>query len=99
MRILVTGGAGFIGSNFVHAVLRDHPSDQLVVLDKLTYAANLRNLESALQTGLEQFGRMDICDPEVAESGKSIHALLLLSPHIPVSRNLQDRSPFMPTNG
>src|SRR3982074_1464195 len=46
MRILVTGGAGFIGSEFVRMTLRDHPADSVVVLDKLTYAGNLRNLES-----------------------------------------------------
>jgi len=45
MRILVTGGAGFIGSNFVRHVLQNHPSDTMLVLDKLTYAGNLRNLE------------------------------------------------------
>jgi dTDP-glucose 4,6-dehydratase len=45
MRLLVTGGAGFIGSNFVHHWAREHPSDQLVVLDALTYAGNRANLE------------------------------------------------------
>ncbi|HUK76174.1 MAG TPA: NAD-dependent epimerase/dehydratase family protein, partial [Thermoleophilia bacterium] len=44
MRIVVTGGAGFIGSNFVRHVLRAHPADEVVVLDKLTYAGNLENL-------------------------------------------------------
>ena len=45
MRILVTGGAGFIGSNFVHYILRKHPSYEIVVLDKLTYAGRRENLE------------------------------------------------------
>ena len=47
MRILVTGGAGFIGSNFVHYWVKNYPNDEIVVLDKLTYAGNLENLESS----------------------------------------------------
>ena len=43
-RVLVTGGAGFVGSNFVHYWRREHPDDRLVVLDALTYAGNLHNL-------------------------------------------------------
>ena len=45
-RLLVTGGAGFIGANFVHHWLTTHPEDRVVVLDALTYAGNLANLES-----------------------------------------------------
>ena len=51
MKLLVTGGAGFIGSNFVHHALARHPEWKLVVLDKLTYAGNLKNLEPALAAG------------------------------------------------
>ena len=43
-RVLVTGGAGFIGSNFVHHFLTQHPDEQVIVLDALTYAGNLQNL-------------------------------------------------------
>jgi dTDP-glucose 4,6-dehydratase len=46
MKLLITGGAGFIGSNFVHYWIKNHPDDQIVVLDKLTYAGNLANLEN-----------------------------------------------------
>jgi len=45
MNILVTGGAGFIGSNFVHYILENHPDDRVINLDLLTYAGNLRNLD------------------------------------------------------
>ncbi len=62
MKLMVTGGAGFIGSNFVHQILAKHPDWKLVVLDKLTYAGNLKNLEPALSEGRCEFVQMDICD-------------------------------------
>ena len=48
-RVLVTGGAGFIGSNFVHHFLTQHPDEQVIVLDALTYAGNLQNLAAYAQ--------------------------------------------------
>ena len=98
MKILVTGGAGFIGSNFIHAVLREHSSDQLVVLDKLTYAGNLKNLETVLQIGRVQFFRMDICDPEVTEAAKGCDAVVHFAAESHVDRSIEDASPFMRTN-
>ena len=44
MKLLVTGGAGFIGTNFVYHILAAHPEDEIVVLDKLTYAGNIENI-------------------------------------------------------
>ena len=49
MKILVTGGAGFIGSNFVHYITRERPDWQITVLDALTYAGNKKNLEELLE--------------------------------------------------
>jgi dTDP-glucose 4,6-dehydratase len=63
MRLLVTGGAGFIGSNFVHYWLEHHPDDHLVVYDLLTYAGNRPNLE-AVEDRIA-FVRGDICDREL----------------------------------
>ena len=68
MKLLVTGGAGFIGSNFVHHTLATHPEWKLVVLDKLTYAGNLKNLEPALQQGRCEFVQIDICDRAVLDA-------------------------------
>jgi dTDP-glucose 4,6-dehydratase len=62
VRLLVTGGAGFIGSEFVRMTLRDHPDDSVIVLDKLTYAGNERNLESVRDDARFRFVRGDICD-------------------------------------
>ena len=67
MRIVVTGGAGFIGSNFVRHVLREHPADEVVVLDKLTYAGNLDNLRDVAGDPRYSFVSGDICDPAVVD--------------------------------
>jgi dTDP-glucose 4,6-dehydratase len=65
MRLLVTGGAGFIGSNFVHYWLERHPGDEVVVYDLLTYAGNRESL-SAVEDAIT-FVKGDICDRELAE--------------------------------
>lgn len=62
MKLLVTGGAGFIGSNFIYYILRAHPEDQVVCLDALTYAGNLATLEAAMQHPQFQFVRGDITE-------------------------------------
>jgi len=67
MRILVTGGAGFIGSNFVHYMLNIHPDNHIVVLDKLTYAGNLDNLKGFRTNRNFRFVKGDICDRNVVE--------------------------------
>jgi dTDP-glucose 4,6-dehydratase len=98
VRMLVTGGAGFIGSNFVHQILRDHPSDQIVVLDKLTYAGNLRNLEGPLKDPRVQFVRLDISDPVVAEVAKNCDAAVHFAAESHVDRSIEDAAPFVRTN-
>ncbi|MBR6027604.1 MAG: dTDP-glucose 4,6-dehydratase [Clostridia bacterium] len=62
MTILVTGGAGFIGANFLYWELREHPEDRLVCVDALTYAGNLRSLEKAMKAENFRFVKADICD-------------------------------------
>lgn len=63
-KILVTGGAGFIGSNFVNLILNDTEEYQVVVLDKLTYAGNLKSLESWKKDSRFIFVKADIADKE-----------------------------------
>jgi len=72
MRLLVTGGAGFIGSNFVHYWLERHPDDEVVVYDLLTYAGNRESL--APVEDRIAFVQGDICDRELAESTLREHA-------------------------
>ena len=62
MTILLTGGAGFIGANFIYFELKEHPEDRIVCLDALTYAGNLSTLEEALKDPRFAFYKVDICD-------------------------------------
>ena len=62
MKLLVTGGSGFIGSNFVRHVLASHPDDRVVNIDKLTYAGNPANLADVERDPRYAFVRGDICD-------------------------------------
>ena len=64
MIIIVTGGAGFIGSNFIFHMLKAHPEDRIVCLDKLTYAGNLSTLKGVMGLPNFRFVKMDICDRE-----------------------------------
>ena len=65
MKLLVTGGAGFIGSNFIHYWLKNHPDDEIVNLDKLTYCGNLDNLKQIEKEKNYTFVRGDICDEKI----------------------------------
>ena len=68
MTILITGGAGFIGTNFVYYQLQHHPEDRVVCLDALTYAGNLENLTEALKNHRFRFVKGDIADREAVNA-------------------------------
>ncbi|TLM80594.1 MAG: NAD-dependent epimerase/dehydratase family protein, partial [Actinobacteria bacterium] len=68
MRLLVCGGAGFIGSDFVRRMLAKHDDWEIRVLDKLTYAGNLDNLAPVAENPRYSFVRADICDREAVEA-------------------------------
>ena len=64
MKIVVTGGAGFIGSNFIFHMLNAHPEDKIICIDKLTYAGNINTLKKVIEQEKISFFRLDICDRE-----------------------------------
>ena len=64
MKILITGGAGFIGSNFIFYMLEKHPDYKIICVDKLTYAGNLNTLKNLIAGDKIDFFKIDICDRE-----------------------------------
>src|ERR1700734_3920863 len=97
MRLLVTGGAGFIGANFVHSAVREHPEDSVTVLDSLTYAGRRESLADVADSIRLVEG--DIADAElvsrlVAESDAVIH----FAAESHVDNALDDPEPFLRTN-
>ena len=68
MKLIITGGAGFIGSNFIYYELKQHPEDEFICLDKLTYAGNLSSLKGAMQQPNFKFVKGDIADRDFVYS-------------------------------
>lgn len=102
MRLLVTGGAGFIGSNFVNLALNGElnlPSLEITVLDKLTYAANIEFLESLVSRNQIIFVKGDICDTKlVTELVSSSDAVVNFAAESHVDNSILDASEFVRTN-
>ena len=99
MKILVTGGAGFIGSNFVRHVLASHPGDAVVNLDKLTYAGNLENLRDVEANPRYRFVKGDICDgPVVREAMRGADAVVHFAAETHVDRSNLGADDFLRTN-
>lgn len=98
MKILIAGGAGFIGSHFVRYMLSQHPAYHIVVVDKLTYAGRLSNLEDVRSNPHFRFVQMDICDPDVNELVRSSDVVLNLAAESHVDRSIEDASVFVSSN-
>jgi dTDP-glucose 4,6-dehydratase len=99
MRILVTGGAGFIGSNYVHYVLGNHPEDTVVCFDKLTYAGNLENLRDVEGDPRYSFLQGDICDEAaVSEAMARVDAVVNFAAETHVDRSIQAAGAFIDTD-
>ncbi|MGE4272454.1 MAG: dTDP-glucose 4,6-dehydratase [Desulfitobacterium sp.] len=101
MRIIVTGGAGFIGGNFVHYMLNKYQEYEIVCLDKLTYAGNLETLEPAMDKPNFKFIRADIADRETMDSvfeEESPDIIVNFAAESHVDRSIEDPSIFLQTN-
>jgi len=99
MKILVTGGAGFIGSNFIHYWLRSHPEDEIVNLDALTYAGNLENLKDIEKNNNYHFIKGDIRDAQiVSKAMEGIDVLVHFAAETHVDRSITGPKVFLETN-
>ncbi len=100
MKILVTGGAGFIGANFVRYLLGSHRDWQVVTVDLLTYAGNLENLAGVLERANHRFVRADISDPSrmAALFEEGFDAVVNFAAESHVDRSIEDCSLFLRSN-
>ena len=101
MTIIVTGGAGFIGSNFIFYMLEHHPEDRIVCLDKLTYAGNLSTLASVMDKPNFRFVRADICDRDAVYGlfgEERPDAVINFAAESHVDRSIDDPGLFLRTN-
>jgi len=99
VKLLVTGAAGFIGSNFVHLVLAERPDWEIINLDKLTYAGNLDNLKDIESDPRYRFVKGDICDPDlVSEVAQGCDAIINFAAETHVDRSIMEPMAFLRTD-
>lgn len=99
MKLLVTGGAGFIGSNFIRYWLKKHPEDKVVNLDKLTYAGHLSSTKDFSNSKNYKFLKGDICDPRVVEKAmKGLDWVINFAAETHVDRSIVGPKAFIQTN-
>jgi dTDP-glucose 4,6-dehydratase len=100
MKLLVTGGAGFIGANFVRYVLGRHADARVTTLDALTYAGNLANLESVRDDPRHRFVHADVADRSAVEAAieDGVDGIVHFAAESHVDRSISDAAPFLRTN-
>ncbi len=99
MKLLVTGGAGFIGSNFIHYILNKYPEDEIINLDALTYAGNLENLKDIENNPNYKFVHGDIMDSLLVEELiKNVDVIVHFAAESHVDRSILDSDSFVRTN-
>ena len=101
MKIIVTGGAGFIGSKFIFHMLKSHPEDYIIFLDKLTYAGNLSTLAPIMDNAHFRFVRADICDRKAVDAlfeEEHPNMVVNFAAESHVDRSIENPQLFLETN-
>ena len=99
MRIVVTGGAGFIGSNFIHHILKKYPKYKIINIDNLTYAGNLHNLKDIERNKNYKFVKADICDrKQIDKVIKGCNWIVHFAAESHVDRSIESADIFTLTN-
>jgi dTDP-glucose 4,6-dehydratase len=101
MKLLVTGGAGFIGSNFIRHIMNSHPDGEIINLDVLTYAGNINNLKGIEKNNHYTFIKGDICNRDLVDAileKHKIDAIVHFAAESHVDRSIANASAFVKTN-
>ena len=99
MKLLVTGGAGFIGSNFIRYILKHYPEDSVLNFDKLTYAGNLENLKEFEGDERYSFIKGDVCDSQMfVKAAQGVDAVVHFAAESHVDRSIHSGHEFIRTN-
>ncbi|MBM3253221.1 MAG: NAD-dependent epimerase/dehydratase family protein, partial [Candidatus Omnitrophica bacterium] len=99
MKLLVTGGAGFIGSNFIRYILGRYPEYKIINLDKLTYCGNLENLRDVQNNTNYKFIKGDICDSKIVQVIiKDCDVIINFAASTHVDRSILNSTDFVKTN-
>jgi len=99
MKLFITGGAGFIGSNFILYWLKKYPADTIINFDKLTYAGNLENLKEVEKNPHYSFIQGDICNKRLVEDvTRNVDIIVHFAAESHVDRSILDAAPFVQTN-
>lgn len=101
MKLLVTGGAGFIGSNFIHYMLKEHEDCEIVNVDLLTYAGNLSSLEDVCEDARYRFYKGDIADPKFIDGvfeEEKVDVVVNFAAESHVDRSIENPDIFLHTN-
>lgn len=99
IKLIVTGGLGFIGSNFINYWIKNHPEDQILNIDKCTYAANFNNIDKEISAGNYEFIKEDICNKErMLQLSKNFDIIVNFAAESHVDNSISNADEFLRSN-